>query len=61
VVAPIIAAIHVSKGGRHTALRGNRMAAVGNTLVTKAVFSPDAAIPSAARNPAPPAPTMTTS
>ena len=30
---------------------------VGNTFVTQAVFSPDAAIPSAARSPAPPAPT----
>jgi hypothetical protein len=34
---------------------------LGNTLVTHAVFNPDAAIPSGARNQAPPAPTITTS
>jgi hypothetical protein len=34
---------------------------VGNTLVTQAVRKPDAAIPIAARMPAPPAPTITTS
>ena len=34
---------------------------VGNTLVTQAVFRPDEAMPSAARSPAPPAPTITTS
>src|SRR3984957_9971508 len=34
---------------------------VGNTFVTQAVRSPDAAMPSAARIPAPPAPTRTTS
>ena len=34
---------------------------VGNTLVKHAVRSPAAPIPSVARNPAPPAPTTTTS
>ncbi len=34
---------------------------VGNTFVTQAVLKPDAAMPRAARSPAPPAPTITTS
>jgi hypothetical protein len=34
---------------------------VGKTLVRQAVLNPDAAIPSAARKPAPPAPTITMS
>ncbi len=34
---------------------------VGNTLVTQAVRKPDEAMPRAARRPAPPAPTITTS
>jgi hypothetical protein len=34
---------------------------VGKTLVTQAVFSPAATMPSVARNPAPPAPSTTTS
>jgi len=34
---------------------------VGKTLVTHAVFSPAATMPSVARNPAPPAPSTTTS
>ena len=32
----------------------------GKTFVTQAVLNPDAAMPSAARIPAPPAPTITT-
>ena len=45
----------------HATLCRHRMAAGWKTFVTQAVLNPDAAMPSAARIAAPPAPTITTS
>ena len=60
VPAPIVLA-HVAKRRTDTALRRDRVAACGKTLVIQAVLKPASARPNVARNPAPPAPMTTTS
>ena len=60
VPVPVVL-VHIAECGADAACAATVWLRVGNTLVTQAVSSPAATMPKVARNPAPPAPSTTTS